>query len=45
MPELILDMDKFYLGFWQGLMLVLCAGGAGWAIKICFKIWKNVTGG
>jgi len=44
MPELTLDVQALRDGVFYGLMLGLCAGGSGWMIRLCIKMFNNLIG-
>ena len=44
MPEIVLDTQALFDGVTWGLVLGLCAGGLGWMIKLCFRMWRNLIG-
>lgn len=44
MPELNLDVQALRDGVFWGLTLGLCAGGSGWMIRLCIKIFNQLVG-
>lgn len=44
-PVYELDVQALKDGFWNGFLPAFIAGGAGWGIRIMFKLFRTITGG
>lgn len=43
-PEIALDVESLRDGVFNGILLGLTAGGAGWMIRICFSTFNKIVG-